>query len=183
MKRHLATALALALIFAPFASAADEATEPAANIPELKPLDGYAGTWDITITIKNPDQAEGVERTGKSVGKWLHNGRFLHQSWTINEADDFPGANGSIMRTYDPRGNRYRSWHFDSAGMAEESEGSWDEETRTMTFTARENLAGGTTINKSTFHDDGRETWSILIKDRDGSTLAEVQGESVRRGE
>jgi hypothetical protein len=183
MKPTSLTAVLLALVFACFAVAADESSGPAANIPELKPLNEYAGTWDITLTIKNSDGAEAIERTGESVGTWLHGGRFMEQTWKVNAADGQPEFSGTSMRTYDSRENKYRTWAFDSSGMAEESHGAWDENTRTFKWSTPENAAGGETITKSNFSRNGRESWTILIKGRDGQILSEVEGRSVRRQE
>jgi hypothetical protein len=70
-----------------------------------------------------------------------------------------------------------------SSGNTEESQGSWDPKTRTLTWKVPENAAGGITITTSTYTEDGKETWSILAKDGNGETLADVSGKSTRRKE
>jgi hypothetical protein len=75
----------------------------------------------------------------------------------------------------------YRTWSFDSTGNAEESQGLWDPQKRTLTWKILENNSGGMTIVTSTFAQDGMETWSILAKDSNGTVLADVNGKATRR--
>jgi hypothetical protein len=163
------------------ARAAGDRNTPAPDVPELLPLAQYAGNWEIEMTIKNMEHPEGVKTTGTAVGEWIHGGRYLRQSWTVNAAEGIPAFNGSSIRTYDPRKQTYRTWGFDSSGNTEESQGSWDPKARRLTWKVSENAAGGVTITTSTFTEDGTETWSILAKDGNGETLADVSGKGTRR--
>jgi hypothetical protein len=88
---------------------------------------------------------------------------------------------GTTIMTYDPRQKAYRSWGFYSTGAMGESRGAWDAQTRTMTWTIRDAEAGGEAVTKATFPEDGRETWSITEKDRDGKVVGEISGRSTRR--
>jgi hypothetical protein len=161
--------------------AADEQNTPATDVPELQPLAHYAGNWEIEMTIKNMEHPDGVKTTGTAVGEWIHGGRYLRQTWSVNAADGIPAFNGSSIRTYDPRKQTYRTWSFDSSGNTEESQGSWDPKARTLTWKVPENANGGITTSTSTFPGDGKETWSILAKDANGETLADVIGKGIRR--
>jgi hypothetical protein len=124
-----------------------------------------------------------VKTTGSAAGEWIHDGRFLRQTWSVNAAEGLPAFNGSSIRTYDPRTKTYRTWSFDSGGNTEESQGTWDPKTRTLVWKVRENLSGGITTSTSTFPEEGKETWSLLIKDGDGEVLADVNGTGTRRKE
>jgi len=163
--------------------AADDRQNPATDVPELQPLSQYAGNWDIELTIKNSEHPQGVKTTGSSVGEWIHGGRFLRQTWSVKAADGIPAFNGSSIRTYDPRKKSYRTWSFDSAGDTEESLGAWDPKARTLTWKVRANNNGGMTTTTSTFPEDGKESWSILVKDGVGEVLADVSGKGNRRKE
>jgi hypothetical protein len=165
MNRKWVAGIALLVLLSTHARAANDRQKPATDVPQLQPLSQYAGNWEIELTIKNAEHPQGVKTTGSSVGEWIHGGRFLRQTWSVNAADGVPAFNGSSIRTYDPRKNTYRTWSFDSAGETEESLGAWDPKARTLTWKVRENNSGGTTINTSTFPEDGKESWSILAKD------------------
>jgi len=183
MNRKLVIGIALVVFPCALTRAADDRQKPATDVPELQPLSQYAGNWEIELTIKNAEHPQGVKTTGSSVGEWIHGGRFLRQTWSVNAADGVPAFNGSSIRTYDPRKKTYRTWSFDSAGETEESLGAWDPKARTLTWKVRENNSGGTTIITSTFPEDGKESWSILAKDGDGEVLADVSGKGTRRKE
>jgi len=181
MNRNWVTGVALLTLFCGHAHAADYRQRPATDVPELDPLDYYGGNWDIELTIKNSEHPEGVQTTGSSVGEWIHDGRYLRQTWSVNAKNGVRAFNGSSIRTFDPRKKAYRTWSFDSAGNTEESQGAWNIKTRTLRWTVRQNSDGGTTIITSTFPEDGRETWSIVMKDGDGKIMADVSGTGARR--
>jgi hypothetical protein len=181
MNRNWVAGIVLTVLTCATARAADDQQEPATDVPELQPLSQYAGNWQVELTIKNMEHPDGVKTTGSSVGEWIHGGRFLRQTWSVNAADGIPAFNGSSIRTYDPRKMTYRTWSFDSTGNAEESQGLWDPQKRTLTWKILENNSGGMTIVTSTFAQDGMETWSILAKDSNGTVLADVNGKATRR--
>jgi hypothetical protein len=181
MNRKWMAGVLLLVLLCARARAADDQNTPAPDVPELVPLGHYAGNWEIEMTIKNSEHPDGVKTTGTAVGEWIHGGRYLRQTWTVKAADGIPDVNGSSIRTYDPRKQTYRTWSFDSSGNSEESAGTWDPKTRTLTWKVPENAAGGTTITTSTFSEDGKETWSIVATDGNGETLADVSGKGTRR--
>jgi Protein of unknown function (DUF1579) len=183
MKRKLIAGIALLSLLGTIAHAADEQQQPAADVPELQPLSHYAGNWEMELTIKSVALPQGAKTTGSSVGEWIHGGRYLRQSWTVNAADGVPEFSGFSIRTYDPRRQSYRTWGFDSAGNTEESQGTWDPKARTFTWTVRENIGGGETVTTSNFSEDGTEIWTILMKDGDGQVLADVSGKGTREKE
>jgi hypothetical protein len=183
MNRKRVAGIVLLMLLCARARVADGQNAPAPDVPELLPLGQYAGNWEIEMTIKNSEHPQGVKTTGTAVGEWIHGGRYLRQTWSVNAAGGIPDVNGSSIRTYDPRKRTYRTWSFDSSGTSEESEGSWDPKTRTLTWKVPENAAGGVTITKSTFREDGKETWSIVAKVGNGETLVDVSGEGTRRKE
>jgi hypothetical protein len=183
MNRKRIAGIVLLLLPCAIARAADDRQQPATDVPELQPLSQYVGNWEIELTIKNTEQPQGVKTTGSCVGEWIHGGRFLRQTWSVNAADGIPAFNGSSIRTYDPRQQTYRTWSFDSSGSTEESQGTWDPKARTLTWKVRENTSGGVTTTTSNFSEEGKESWTILVKDGDGEVLADVSGKGTRRTE
>jgi hypothetical protein len=118
---------------------------------------------------------------GTTTAEWVLNGRFLRQTWTLKLEDGSPATEGTTFMTYDPRKRVYRSWMFNSTGSASESEGTWDEKSRTMTSTMRNAEEGTTTTVKATFAAEGTETWSFTTRDRDGKVVRELAGKNTPR--
>jgi hypothetical protein len=164
------------------APAADPAG-PAPDVPELKALSHWAGQWSTKMTVKpNRDLPNGAGGTGTAVGEWVHAGRFLRQTWSLDSTTGLPKMSGSTMMTYDPQRKAYRSWSFFSTGAVSEATGTWDANTRTMTWTARDGDL--TTVTTAAFTADGRnETWSIVTKDRAGNVVGDTSGTNTRKKE
>ena len=182
MRRRSVACIALVMLMCGFARSADDPSGPAKDIPELKVLSQYAGNWDGEMTVKpNPNQPKGAQTTGPAVGEWIHDGRFLRQTWSSKASGAFPAMNGSTIMTYDPHKKTYRSWSFNSGGQMGESQGTWDAKTRTLTWTMRDDGGGGASVTKATFPEIGIESWSIIVKDRDGQVVADLSGKNTRR--
>jgi hypothetical protein len=181
MRINLAVCVVLAGV-APAVGLADAPAGPAKDVPELQALSHWVGEWDTEMTVKaNADLARGMSRKGTTTAEWVLNGRFLQQTWILKPDDGSPATQGTTFMTYDPRKKVYRSWMFNSTGSVSESEGTWDEKSRTMTSTIREAEAGTTTTIKATFAADGTENWSFTTRDRDGKVVRELAGRNTRR--
>jgi len=154
---------------------------PSPEVPELAGLSGLIGKWDSRFEVKPLEGVtEGGARKGTAEGEWIHGGRFLRQTWTIGATGSEPGMSGSAIMTYDPGKKAYRSWHFVSNGSTSEGEGTYDEKTRTMTWTARD-VNGFRTVTKSSFPGDGVENWAITVTAADGKVVADLKGTNTRK--
>jgi len=151
---------------------------PAKGVPELQPLNHYVGTWSGRSTTKAGDQPP-VENKDNAVAEWIHDGRFVRQTWSLEAAPGRPGLSGHTVFTYDARKKAYRSWNFFSGGDVTEAEGTWDAKDRAFTWIAR-NPDGLVTVTKAAFPEDGVEKWSITTTDRTGKVLFEMQGTNKR---
>lgn len=147
---------------------------PAAGIPELKALDHWSGSWESRSEIG------GARRTGDSKGEWVLGGRFLRQTWTIEASEGMPEVRGESLMTYDPRARVYRIWGFDSEGGARSGQGRWDEASRTLTWSERDDAGETTIATTARFPEPGREEWTIVVKDKAGATLVEMKGTNRR---
>jgi hypothetical protein len=164
------------------ATAADTPSEPAKDVPELQVLNHWVGKWDDEMTIKpNAGFPNGMRAKGTVTAEWVLDGRFVQQTAAAESGDGFPGMKVTSLMTYDPRKKVYRTWTFFSTGATTESEGRWDEKSRTMTSTSRNAENGGTAIITATFAADGSERWSIVEKDRGGNVVAETTGKNTPR--
>ena len=156
------------------------ATGPSPDVPELAPLSGFVGKWESRLEEKPiAGVNEGGSRKGTVSAEWIHGGRFLRQTWAVETEGAQPAMSGSAIMTYDPEKKAYRSWTFVSTGMTSESEGTYDAKSKTLTWTAR-GANGVRTVTKSSFPEDGAETWSITVKDGDGRVVVDITGKNTR---
>ena len=151
---------------------------PSADVPELKVLDHYAGTWDVQIASK-----EFPFSKGQDSARWILDGRFLQQSGELRSQEGSAVLKVTTLMTYDPAGKVYRSWTFMSDGAAIESEGTWDPKARVMTSVSRKDGNGGFLTTTADFSEPGVETWKIVYTDRDGKVVSETSGKNTRRAQ
>ena len=182
MNRLVAFFVSTCVAFAS-ATAADAPHQgPSKDVPELQVLNHWVGKWDDDMTVKpNAGLPKGMRAKGVVTAEWVLNGRFVQQTATLEPGDSAPAMKVTTLMTYDPQKKVYRSWMFFSTGAVSESEGRWDEKSRTMTSTSRDAESGGTATIKATFAEDGTESWSILEKDRDGKVVSETTGKNTPR--
>ena len=181
MNRFVAFVAFACMAFAS-ATAADAPQGPSKDVPELQVLNHWVGKWDDDMTVKpNAALPKGMRAKGPVTAEWVLNGRFVQQTATLEPDDGAPAMKVTTLMTYDPRKKVYRSWMFFSTGAVSESEGRWDEESRTMTSTSRDPESGADTTIRATFAADGTENWSIVEKDREGKVLSETIGTNTPR--
>lgn len=181
MKRHLALWVVLSVMAVSCGQVGKEPAGATADVPELQALNHWVGKWEDEMTIKaNADLPKGGRGKGTSTAEWIHDGHFLLQTWEMDVTEGIPKMTGTIIMTYDPRKKTYRSWSFFSSGFTRESQGVWDADSKTMTWTSRDNETGRTSVTKASFA-DGTENWSIVDKDPDGNVLSESSGKNVRK--
>lgn len=169
--------LTVALFVVPLA--AQQPPPTAKDIPELKALANYLGKWTVTSSTKVEKQIPVVMK-GTASGEWVHEGRFLRQTWNIEATGkDSPGVSGSVMYTYDIEKKAYRSWNFISTGHSNEAEGVYDAKTSAFTWTVQR-PDGIKTVTKASFAEAGKEKWSIVTTDKAGKVLMEMRGTSTK---
>lgn len=177
--------VALACVALVAATAADSPQGPSKDVPELKVLSHWVGAWDTELTVKpNAGSPGGVRAKGTATAEWVLDGRFVQETWTFDPGDGTPPLSGSSMMTYDARAKLYRTWMFLSNGVVLESEGRWDEKSRTLTSTSRAADGGGPvgTVT-ATFAADRSQSWSSIDKDGDGKVVGEMSGKNTPRKE
>jgi hypothetical protein len=174
-KSHMPTKLAITVIVSLVSANSLVATEPgpSKDIPELAPLNNWAGDW--TGTVEKPARPSGL-----SHGKWIVDGRYLQQTWKIPADDNSPGLSATVIMTYDAKEKIYRNWQFLSDGGTSQATGQWDAKKSTMTWTAN-NPDGVTVVTKARFPDADLQLWTITATNRSGQTLFEMSGNNKRR--
>jgi hypothetical protein len=181
MKIAFLTIATIASLSVGQAQAQQEGSGPSPEVPELAALSGLIGQWDCKLEVKPLEGAtKGGVREGNAKGEWIHNGRFLRQTWNMEAAGAVPSMSGSAIMTYEPVKKTYRSWHFVSDGSTREGTGTFDEKTKTMTWTERDSN-GFRLVTKSSFPEPGIENWSITVTDVDGKVVDDLKGKNTRR--
>jgi hypothetical protein len=182
MSNCLTVSVVLASVAFSTVAFADTPQGPSKEVPELQVLNHWLGNWDVDMTVKpNADAPKGMRAKGEFAAEWVLNGRFVQQTGTLTPSDGAPAMKVTTLMTYDPRKKVYRSWMFFSTGFVSESEGQWEEKSRTMTSTSRDADSGRATTIKAIFAEDGTESWSIIEMDREGKVVNETTGKNMRR--
>lgn len=164
----------LVLSFFVLAAGIDLSAQPPLDSPEQTVLDKWVGTWRTVYKLPKaawtPEEKTGTSEhtTSRMVG-----GRFVQE---VSEHSDKTSA--STISTFDERMKKYRGWWFSSAGHMSESSGKWDDPTKTMTWTSRQD--GNTTTTEHRFVDEDNAEWAVLVKDGNGKILFRMEGKSVR---
>ncbi len=147
---------------------------PAKDIPELQVLSSYVGTWDVAITSKDSPFTKGESST-----TWVLDGRFVQQTGVLKSADGSNAIKVTTLMTYDTERKMYRMWSFLSSGSTSEAAGKWDEKTRTMTSTSRQD--GTTTTTTAKFSDNGIEEWLFITTNQNNEVVGRFGGTNTRR--
>lgn len=147
---------------------------PAKDIPELKVLSNYVGTWDVAITSRDSPFTKGESST-----TWVLDGRFVQQTGVLRSADGFNAIRVTTLMTYDSERKMYRMWSFLSNGSTSEATGTWDEATRTMTSISRQD--GSTTTTTAKFSDNGIEEWLFTTTNQSNEVVGRFGGTNTRR--
>jgi Protein of unknown function (DUF1579) len=147
---------------------------PAKDVPELQVLSNYVGTWDVAVTSKDSPFTK-----GESTTTWVLDGRFVQQTGVLESADGSNVIKVTTLMTYDSERKVYRMWSFLSNGSTSEGTGKFDEKTRTMTSTSRQD--GTTTTTTAKFTDDGIEEWLFITTNQNNDVVARFGGTNTRR--
>lgn len=177
MRRQLRFAHLLAAVVLTGTTLPVFAQEAPGKPAELKVLDRLVGAWNVErISKPTEDNPKETRTAGTMTIAWVLDGWFL-QARGISNSGKFEDLQ---FVTYDPRAKAYRHWYFNSLGVASDSTGQWDEAAQTILWTA--DLENGATLrNKEHFIDKDTTEWALVIKDKQGELLLDVQGKLTRR--
>lgn len=173
----IATTLSVICLFvtmfdAPHAMPAEEQT---AASPAEKVLDQLIGNWRQTYTIFEAEwTAKETKATGTYSSKRTLGGRFVVEKGKGSDHSTY-----LTMNTYDTQRKIYRRWYFNSMGVASESIGTWNPDSKTLGWTSCVGN-GLIAIGKHHFIDADTIEWSVLVKDGDSKVYFRMQGKSTR---
>ena len=146
------------------------------DVSELQVLSHYVGTWDVVATANGAPAAKGRYTT-----KWVLDGRFVQTTGSVKTADGSNDFRVTTLITYDQVKETYRWWSFMSNGHTEESEGTWDAKSQTMTRITR--YGDFTQTATSSLAEAGIEKWTMVNTDKNGNVVSEMRGTNTRRKE
>ena len=143
----------------------------------LKLLERFVGTWDEEMTIKqsawNPEAKSGA---GSMTAKWTLDGRFLE----IRSSSKLDGSQGLSIMGHDMNTDSLRGWFFHSHGFNHIATGTWDEKSKTLSWSA--DMGNGMKIASSDrFIDDNNFEWQFQIKDGNGQVMWDMTGKAKRQ--
>ena len=160
------------LVTLPLVSAAkakEDDKGPSPDVPEAAQLKVYVGKFQLEVS--EPIKAKGVVE-----GKWVHDGRFVQQSFTLKDEKGTLSFTGTNLFTFDTKRKLFRSWRFFSSGDAIEFTGIWDEAKQTMTRNAPDPNDTGTLRMVGVFDKSGSQVWTIFKDDSKGKVETEIRG-------
>jgi hypothetical protein len=155
-------------------------TTPNPQVPELKPLQWFIGSWEQQVVSKPAAWTpEETTMTLTSKGEWILNGRVLQAKaeWSPSRTKE-----ALVLMTYDTEKKEYRQWYFDSdGGMPRgENRGHWDEASKT--FTWKGTLPHGLTSTQvHRFTDNDTHRWTLVFKDRNGDVWFDLEAKVKRK--
>ena len=157
------------------ATALNATAEPSQQSANAKALNRWLGSWK-SLTLLKPAawSLKSQELSGTSKSVWILDGHFQQTSSRSGNHET------REIHRYDASSNQYHKWVFDSDGSHSFWIGNWDEESSTMTweyvdFGAR---IEGKLVDR--FINDGKYQSTLILKDRTGNVLLDIQSEHVR---
>ena len=151
-------------------------TTPNPDVPELKPLDRFVGSWELDFVVK---MGTGNTKMKADVTtNWILCGRVIQHKFVWSPGD----KHGLGLMTYDAEEKSYREWYFDSTGSVPRSDrrGQWDEATKTLTWKGTSsNGITSTAVTRSI--DNDTYEWSLVDKDRSGKVVFEMEAKAKRK--
>jgi hypothetical protein len=139
---------------------------------ELKILASLVGQWKTEATAK-PSLAhkDGLTSKGEQSWQWIHNGHFLRlEGSSISKAGRFEY---SEIISYHRNTKKFRRFVFSTDGIAAETIGEWDPETKTMTWTAVGLPEGWSAVGKTILGKD-KTIFTLFIKNNRDETVRDV---------
>ena len=88
------------------------------------------------------------------------------------------------LLTYDPHAKVYRNWYFDAGGAMPRGSmnGTWDEKSRTMTWSGTDE-DGNKTVGKTKIIDKDTHEWTVVVTNPAGKVVLDLSAKNTRRKE
>ena len=157
------------------ATALTATAEPSQQSANAQALNRWLGSWKSHTVLKPAAWSlKAQELSGTSKSLWILDGHFQQTSSQSSKHET------REIHRYDASSNQFHKWVFDSDGSHSFWIGNWDEESSTMTWEYVDFGAGieGRIVDR--FINDGKYQSTLILKDRTGNVLLDIQSEHVR---
>ena len=141
---------------------------------EFQVLQQFLGTWDI-INVVSPPGVESIKQKVVSRRTQSQGGKFIRFDDEMVDG----GPEFHMLLTYDPVNNNYPATAMNGTTRIAMT-GTWDEETRTMTFTGTDESGTRCTSTHRFINKDKAEA-SGTFTDARGNVLAKISCNQQRR--
>jgi len=141
--------------------------------PQLEPLGHYVGEWKFDGNLNGNPFLKGTAES-----KFILDGSFLQQHLDLRSPNGDDILKLMFLRTWDAKRQQYRSWSFAPGGDSLEWTGSWDADSRTMSWKAERDQDSYTLTSE--FKTGGQEAWSLITLDEFGQQKFAATGTNVR---
>jgi len=168
--------LVVKLVTLVFATSLIATSATAQQASEVKVLNQWLGSWKSDVVIKSSKWVpERVQWTEKAEVQWIAD-RHMHMQLIVNGNDE---QENLALQRYNQKSKNYEMWTFgpDNSGYYV---GSWDKESRTMTWRYVDFGVGITGKILDHFPNDGKWVQTVILKDKIGSVLLDIQVERTR---
>jgi hypothetical protein len=153
------------------------ADQPGELSPEQQVLNRLVGEWSYTVTsFKSEWTPAETEASGTYSSQWTLGNNFVNEN--AKRSDE---STHLAMHTYDVQRKVYRRWYFNSNGVALETTGTWNPDTKTLTWKSAVFGDGLTNTATHRFTDDDTIKWTVRVIDDEGKMYFRVEGTSTRR--
>ena len=157
------------------ATALKVTAEPSQQSANVKALNRWLGSWK-SLTVLKPAawSLKAQELSGTSKSLWILDGHFQQTSSRSGKHET------REIHRYDAGSKQYHKWTFNSDGSHSFWIGSWEEESSIMTWEYVDFGVGikGRIVDR--FIKDGKYRSTVILKDRAGNVLLDIQSEHVR---
>ena len=169
--------MALAVLTAATLAETVNADDTPKRSAELQVLERFVGTWDFVTTNKPKGGEITTEKTGET-RKWSIGGKFVHFQNPQKENSDWPEFH--MLLTYDPATKTYPGILM-AGPIRSVVNGTWDKETKTMTFTGTFGDGGSKLVFKNRFIDKDHCESTGVLKNAKGEVFMKQTFKQSRR--
>jgi hypothetical protein len=152
------------------------AQQPREKPKELETLGQYVGDWTSDVTSKpavwTPQE---VKYRTSNHAEFVLGGWFLKHievNHVVSEPDKVTKA--IWFQTFDATSRKYVTWFFQSSGLMNQSQGLWNAQRKSFTFTQTDPPPNTTNRFTETFATDGQIDGTLDFTGNDGRTLFDM---------
>lgn len=139
----------------------------------------FEGNWLTHVTIRSTKLASReIQLSGMGMGQVTLGGQYVEYRAKTDPMPEQSPEEDLQINTWDPITKIYHHWLFDSEGNRFIRTGTWDEASKTLTWTANE--LGGTVLIHDRFIHRDRIEWDLVRLDSTGQVTMQIDAWMTR---